>query len=244
MPITYYTIKGKSDGFGSQYQAILSGISYCNYKNYIYVHTPIIRLDHNVDINRANEFIGINANSKYIDVSSNIIEKNYERAVHYSKKPSIYYTDKTLEYIRKCYFSSEKPVIYDIDIAIHIRRGDVKNSSNRYISNDLYIKIINKLKEKYPGYIITIFSEGEFKDFKEYDLEENCFRLNMDVFHTFHSLVSSKVLVQGFSCFSYCAGIINSNTVYHQETFWHKKLDHWLKISDLIGKFIKTNLRI
>ena len=39
----------------------------------------------------------------------------------------------------------------------------------------------------------------------------------------------------GFSSFSYCASIINNNTVYHYDSFWHKKLDHWLKISDLIS---------
>ena len=36
----YYTIVGKTDGFGAQYQAILSGIAYCKFKNYIYIHTP------------------------------------------------------------------------------------------------------------------------------------------------------------------------------------------------------------
>jgi hypothetical protein len=237
MSITYLTIKGKTDGFGSQYQAILSGISYSNYKKYIYFHTPFTNMEHNTDIRKANEFIGINTNSMLHDISCNIIERTFISEVHYSKSPSIYYTDEILEYIRKYYYSSEKPVIGSVDIAIHIRRGDVRKDRNvnRYISNDVYIKIINKLKEKYPGYIITIFSEGEFKDFKEYDLEENCFRLNTDIFETFHSLVSSKVLITSCSSFSYCAGIINSNTVYHYDSFWHKKLNNWLKISDLIG---------
>jgi hypothetical protein len=92
------------------------------------------------------------------------------------------------------------------------------------------------LKEKYPDYKITIFSEGKYEDFKELGLDETCFRLNTDLFETFHSLVSSKVLIMGFSSFSYSAGIINSNIVYHYDIFWHNKLNHWLKISDLIGK--------
>ena len=58
----YYTIKGKDDGFGAQYQAILSGISYCNYKNYIYIHTPFTQIDHAIDVSKANEFIGIHNN--------------------------------------------------------------------------------------------------------------------------------------------------------------------------------------
>ena len=32
-----YTITGKTDGFGAQYQAIMSGIAICKYKNYEYL---------------------------------------------------------------------------------------------------------------------------------------------------------------------------------------------------------------
>ena len=42
-----YTITGKKDGFGAQYLAIMSGIAYCKYKNYNYVHTPIKNMEHN-----------------------------------------------------------------------------------------------------------------------------------------------------------------------------------------------------
>jgi hypothetical protein len=234
--MTYLTIKGKIDGFGSQYLSILSGISYCNYKNYNYVHTPFIKIEHGTDKNKANKFIGIKI-SKVNDISCNIIAHRYISEVHYSESPSLYYNEKVLDYIRKCYYSTEKPVISGVDIAIHIRRGDVsKNKNNhRFVPNDVYLKIINKLKEKYPEYTITIFSEGKYEDFKEYNMEESCFRLNTDIFETFHSLVSSKVLIIGWSSFSYCAGIINSNTVYNLDSFNHKKLDNWLKISDLIG---------
>ena len=36
-----YTITGKTDGFGAQYHAIMSGIAICTYKKYTYLHTPI-----------------------------------------------------------------------------------------------------------------------------------------------------------------------------------------------------------
>lgn len=235
MKATYYTIKGKSDGFGAQYQAILSGIAYCNYKNYIYVHTPIRTLEHNVDINKANEFIGINTNSQEYNTNCKIEEHAYENKVHLCKTPSIYYTDKVLDYIRKCYYSTAKPCVDLVDIAIHIRRGDVTTTSykERYINNNNYKKIITKLNTKYPTYTITIFSEGKYDDFSDLGLEEKCFKLNTDVFETFHSLVCAKVLIQAISSFSYCAGLINQNTVYHFDKFSHKKLDHWFEISSL-----------
>ena len=233
MSITY-TIKGKIDGFGAQYQAILSGIAYCIYNNYVYVHTPIKILAHNTDINKANEFIGININSlSYTDSCK--IEKQFEPTVHWCNTPSIYYNYKVLEYIRNFYYITKKPDIGPIDIAIHIRRGDVSKEKNinRYIDNNYYKEKIKKLKSKYPTFTITVFSEGNYKDFDDLGLEESCFRLNIDIFETFHSLVCSKILIQSYSSFSYCAGIINQNTVYHYDNFIHKKLDHWLSLSSL-----------
>ena len=51
------TIKGKCDGFGAQYQAIMSGIAYCNYMNYTYIHTPLQKIAHNGNPAKLNEFI-------------------------------------------------------------------------------------------------------------------------------------------------------------------------------------------
>ena len=84
----------------------------------------------------------------------------------------------------------------------------------------------------YHKYILNL-SEGTYEDFKDLGLDNEYFKLNEDVFETFHSLVCSKVLIQSCSSFSYCAGIINENIVYHYDTFWHHKLDHWLKLSSL-----------
>ena len=229
----YLTVKGKTDGFGAQYQAILSGIAYCRYKKITYIHTPFFNLYHGVDTKKANEFIGIDTNIEMYKFE-NIIELPFVREVHYSKLPSIYYTKETLEYIRNCYYSTLKPDVTQFDIAIHIRRGDVdiNKNSERYLSNDVYKKIISKLRELHPEKNITIFSEGKNEDFKELGLEDSSFKLNLDVFETFHSLVTSKILVIGFSSFSYCAGLISTNTVYYHDSFWHKKLDHWLSVTD------------
>ena len=69
-----YTIAGKIDGFGAQYMAIISGIAYCKYKNYNYVHTPLKNVSHGGDKDTLNKFIGIpNLNSKNdikIDITS------------------------------------------------------------------------------------------------------------------------------------------------------------------------------
>ena len=92
MENTYYTIRGKTDGFGAQYQAIMSGIAYCNYHGYIYVHTPFKQIEHNVDVEKANEFIGIiPENFEWIKIYA----EEYSQFVHNFATPSIFYNHQT-----------------------------------------------------------------------------------------------------------------------------------------------------
>jgi hypothetical protein len=231
--MNFYTIKGKTDGFGAQYQAIMSGIAFCVYKKYIYIHTDFIEMEHDGDINKLNLFIGINNNhliNKNYTIEKIIVEP-YSQLVHYSNTPSIYYTENVINILRTFYYSTKKPCIDNIDIAIHIRRGDVdKIMSERFTSNNIYYQIIKSLKLKYPNYNIIIFSEGKYEDFKDFELDEKHFKLNTDIEETFHSLVKAKVLVMAKSSFSYSAAILNSNIIYYQD-FWHKPLENWLDIS-------------
>tara|TARA_B110000211_G_C13901292_1_gene474075 strand:- start:31 stop:849 length:819 start_codon:yes stop_codon:yes gene_type:complete len=229
-----YTITGKKDGFGAQYQAIMSGIAYSNYMNYIYVHTPFYEVEHTQDIKSLNKFIGIpfNNNNKNID-----IVQEYSASVHNSQHPSKYYTRQVLDKIRKLYHSNSKPNINNIDIAIHIRRGDVnKNSnSNRYTNNNKYKKYIDYFLKKYPKYNITIFSQGNETDFQNLKHSKVSFDLNSNVEKTFHSLVMAKVLLISKSSFSYSSALLNKNTIYYID-FWHKPLQHWLLIDNEINK--------
>jgi hypothetical protein len=232
--IFYYTIKGKTDGFCAQYLAVMSGIAFCKYKNYIYVHTPFSKMDHNVDVNTINKFIGVTNDCNNLSPlnQTEIIEKLFEGEVHWHRNPSIYYTSEVLKMIRNYYYSTEKPIIQNIDIAIHIRRGDVDENckEDRHTNDALYINLIKSLKIKYPLRTITVFSEGKREDFNKFGLEEKYIVLNKDVCETFHSLVSSKIFVMAKSNFSYCAALLNENTVYYND-FWHRPLDHWLKIA-------------
>lgn len=225
------TIKGKKDGFGAQYQAIMSGIAWCEYNKYKYIHTPINKLQHNTNILNANKFIGIyNDNIDNIDNLS--IIKPYIKEIHYSNNPSKYYTPDVLSKIRNYYNSSEKPDISNIDIAFHIRRGDVNNKKNiqYYTSNKDNFKIIDKLKNEYSDMKIHIFSNGNINEFQEFiNIENIKLHLNEDIFYTFHSLVKAKILVMAKSSLSYSAALLNENKIYYQK-FWHKKLDHWINI--------------
>ncbi len=233
-----YTITGKTDGFGAQYHAIMSGIAICTYKKYTYLHTPIKTLAHVKtigELNELNEFIGINSikKSKPID-----IKEEFSFEVHTSKNPSIYYTKEVVDIIRNYYYSTGKPSLDNIDIAIHIRRGDVVKNTfgpgkiDRFIDNNFYKEVINKLLTNYPNYIIHIYSEGKVEDFSIKEHSRIKFHLNENLITTYHSLVKAKVLIMARSSLSYSAGILNENKVYYMD-FWHKKLDNWINIKHL-----------
>jgi hypothetical protein len=85
------------------------------------------------------------------------------------------------------------------------------------------------LQQKYPDYMITIFSEGAEDDFADMVSENVTLKLNGSVTDTFHSFVTAKVLVTAKSSLSYSAAILNENTIYYQD-YWHKPLDHWNKV--------------
>jgi len=232
-----YTVGINSDGFGSQYQAFMSGIAYCEYKKYTYIHTPIKILDPKRDgnVEEMNHFIGIPETPLSEEYNNkNIITELYSKLVHESLNPSIYYTDKVVKKIRDFYYSTEKPEINKVDIAIHIRRGDVSSQTfvDHFTSNEYYKKIIEFMKTKYPNYTITIFSEGDINDFMDLKDENVFFKLNTCIKETFHSLVKAKVLIMAKSSFSYTAAILNENEIYYQD-FWHKALNHWNLLTNI-----------
>lgn len=237
-----YTIQGCTDGFGSQYQHYMSGIAFSEYNDCVYVHSPLIAIAHNVDVDKMNTFIGINNNhlSEAELTLPNIISDPYSDAVHFSDNPSMYYTDNVKKIIRNFYYSTPKPAIDNVDIAIHIRRGDVNGTnedvSNRFTDNTKYIELIQALKINFPTKKIHIFSEGKVEDFKEFGLNKENFKLNLDVTETYHSLVCAKILVIAKSSFSYSSAILNEHVVYYMDDFrdfWHNPLDNWLNTESL-----------
>lgn len=217
------TVKGKCDGFGAQYQAIMSGIAYSNYMNYKYIHSPFQKIAHDGNPEKLNEFVGIPCSD---ELNVDIIVKCCGE-VHFSKTPDIYYNSHVLQVLQQYYHSTPKPTIENCEIALHIRRGDVKeNNEKRYTTNDKYKDILSFLLEKYKNQRITIFSEGFIADFQELQQDRVDFKLNMTIEESFHSLVTAKVLVTAKSSFSYSAALLNPNEIYYIP-FWHRPLKKW-----------------
>ena len=226
-----YTISGKNDGFGAQYLAIMSGIAFCKYKNYKYVHTNIKYLEHSLNVDLINKFIGIPQDISYNDID--IIEE-YSFRVLTSKNPDIFYTDNVIDTLRKYYYSTKKPIIKQFDIVIHIRRGDVTpyKNTDRYVPNIYYVKLINYFSKRF-NHKITIFSQGKLEDFNDFKGKNVNLILNCEVCTMYHIFVEAKILVTSKSSLSYSAALLNRNNIYYLN-YIHYPLKHWIKLDSII----------
>jgi hypothetical protein len=227
------TIRGKTDGFGCQLNAKLSGLAFClSNPVYRYVHTPFTSVSHGYrdqeNVQQINNHLGIpdNRHGKKIHAA-------YRYMSNVFKDPNTFYTNRTLEYIRNLYWKNKDYEALDC-IAVHIRRGDIARNGRknhfRYQPNYWYQHIIPSIAKKYPdNYQIVIHSEGEMSEFESiihgWDaslIERTVFKLGKDGDHscknnmieTFHQMIASKVLVQSKSGLSYTAGLYNSNNIH------------------------------
>jgi hypothetical protein len=166
-----------------------------------------------------------------------------------------------LEKLQKRYQKTTKPDLkfYNkniLQIAVHIRRGDVANGNKiitkkRFMENQYFYKIMfqmeNLLLEKKVPYQFHIFSEGTLsKDFEELHwITKSNFtaqlsngkkfkkpiqvHLNGDPMESLHHLVSANVIVMAKSCYSYIAGMLNPESIKIYTKFWFKPVfDDWI----------------
>ena len=248
------TIKGKTDGFGCQWNARLSGMAFCYSSEglFRYVHTPFSNVGHcwrgESEIRAINEFVGVpdNRGEAVVDVVQKYNSKVF-------RNPNAYYKNYVLDKIRHHYWSTAKPEPSDCEIAVHIRRGDVHPSrggdrKSRYIPNVWYNHYIPRIAKKYPSdFRIAIYSEGAFEDFVSVidgwpkDLiGRTVLRIanpslsfqDFDMLTTYHHLVTAKVLVMAKSGLSYAAAILSEGDVFFMKSKMigqNHPLSHWIK---------------
>ena len=119
-----------------------------------------------------------------------------------------------------------------LDIKIHIRRGDVgpKNHHDRWLSDEYYLNVIEKLKDKYvDNFKITIHTQRRGFNESKFNGVNIIYDDEMKDNEVWVDLINSDVLVIGKSAFSYSAGILcNGLTIYPSEGMFHNKLDKWI----------------
>jgi hypothetical protein len=166
----------------------------------------------------------------------------------------------TRDWFLESYYSARKkfPIGLEFDmskinIAIHIRRGDLlpgrqfSDLSTRMLPDSWYKKILDSvLKNTSEKISIHIFSEGvngqyrtengtpfswktEFSN-KGFETHEH---IDSNFLHTFHHLIQASVLIGSKSGMSHLAGML-SNQVKIMPKMWHsyKGTNHILEVSD------------
>lgn len=261
----YITCAGKTDGIGAQTQAILSTMLFAHDMGIMYVHTPFRKVGHNVENckdweNKWETFFNLGKDELTTDEigALNVNAVNLDNPMKLRKKENTLYILPTCHYyadvfpnrylrlkdrfVEKYNSTSKKEyeLHYDpnkINIAVHIRRGDVPgNGANsfRYTDNQLIATLLDRVQSILSDFdieaSINLYSQGRIDNFQELRRMNINFYLDHCVFTTFHNLVSSDILIMSKSSFSYSAALFSGGVKIY-EPFWHKPLKDWIVIS-------------
>jgi hypothetical protein len=256
------------DGFGAQIQRILSVYVLSTIFNLNYYHSNIF-LNKNINGLSLKDITDDayleKFNNLFIELNNNsTIEFNEEIRINQFDFDEInFIISKQIDYnvlirISGCHgYIDNNPTILEkvippslnwidnkinehLNIACHIRRGDVSLTENvgRYVAIDVYIDIINNLTSILSGYSFeyNIYCDSITLD-EMNQLIMKCatskitFHINIDVIETFMAFVNADILISGKSSFSYAAsflrqkGIILYIPIQHAYSEKHLKLD-------------------
>jgi hypothetical protein len=259
----YITCYGRVGGIGSQILACLSTILFARAMHLTYLHTPLATVGHN-DHNdnewekKWESFFNLGEGelrvddkrmsvSKRITISHPLMIKKQENALFVLLGCQQYTDIFPNRYSRlKCilaarYYSTPKN-IYDlhyipnkVNIAVHIRRGDVKPSDkDRYTGNKFILTLLAKIQALVTSLgkesSIGIYSEGKISDFDELNMMTKNIYNDLCPFTTFHNLVSADILVMAKSAFSYVAALLSKGIVFY-ESFGAKPQRDWIEVN-------------
>ncbi len=178
-----------ADGFGAQYQRIITTYIFCKSNNLPFVYSPFKTIEHNYNNcpsfnEKKEELINLKKNItnvtkdnerfvtylKFGEVVNPIFEKNIDVACH----------GEHMAFIKKCFWENKERDVFKngkMNVAIHIRRNnehDNGRAGDRVTVTDAYfLNVMNKIRTKYhnKNLLFHIFSQGtpeNFNNFKNY----------------------------------------------------------------------------
>lgn len=245
----YVTHISLHDGFGSQFQHIISVLLICYHNGWDFIYNPIKKMDHNYDndpgfIDKIENLMNIKKFHKSrteLEAAQNphITECDMTAKYVIDKDPDQYATEESLNRIRTMFWENKDRSVFrdngKVNVAIHIRRP---NSCDldlgglpRYSPDHVFLKNIQHIRDTHPANAYPlqfhIFSQGEMELFECYRAEDTVFHINEPLDTTFVSLVAADILVTCASSLSYAAALLNAGTVYYYP-FWHSKRSSWI----------------
>jgi len=153
------------------------------------------------------------------------------------------FSNKNVKLLKKIYNKNKKTHLLKsnnkIKIAVHIRYGDISlsclkskfrvnkitlknigyftNYFQYFIPFQTYLNNMKKLDKMYKNCQFYIFSQGSINDFKIFKNTnlDIIFCLNLPMEETFHSIVSSNIVLMGVSGFSWCSAVLSNAKVFY-----------------------------
>jgi hypothetical protein len=237
--MSFVSIYPRSDGFGAQFQNILTCILFAEHHGLYYIHVPINSIEHNYNndpnyLSKIEELINLQnyfpflSNINIITLTTDILYPYFENNI-----------DKCLESdalkkIKKIFWSNKNKNHFNnncINISVHIRRKNECDNRVEGTNNpdDYYINLIKKIRVEYKDKDIkfNIYSQGSIVDFEKYISDDTVFHINEDICSTFIGLVGADILIMSASSLSYSAAILNDGIIYYLP-FWHKPAKKWI----------------
>lgn len=172
-----------------------------------------------------------------------------KKIVFYLELDQIYTQQYGISSVLKEKFNQEhhietEELIYQkdsINIAVHIRRGDIEQGLNtgdnelaqRWLDNRYYVRILEQILPLLCNkrYNVYIFSQGKKKDFQEFaDFSNMHYCMDMPAMDTFLHMVRADILVTSKSSFSYKPALISDGIKICPCDFWHgyPKSEDWI----------------
>lgn len=235
------THENRKDGFGAQYQGIITTYISCIKHNIIYKYTPLFDVEHNYDndpnyINQLEELMNLknNIENNHDFSSTEIIFRN--SSVYFEANIDECCNSDAMKFIKECFWQNKEKDYFKnnkMNISIHIRR---ENSHDRGGAGDrittpniYYLNIMNKIREQYNNkeLLFHVYSQGSIENFRDFEKEDVQFHLNEQIPTTFIGLVAADILIISPSSFSYIAALLSDGIVYYKQ-FWHNPKKDWI----------------
>lgn len=239
-----YNDRGLQDGVGAQVQRIFSLFLLAKRFNLPYIHTPILETEHNVDKDTLALFNSLTALPSVQNKQSctTVVTPFFDLASLRAHQRGTNHVLVKLKFLHK-YIDAHPEVVEPpfphvfpwvetklspvIQIAVHIRRGDVSKDTNadRYIDFSYYrdcIQELHTLMGERP-HAFHIYSEGAIREeIANANLPNATPHIDESVVEAFQGFVNADIFLAGFSSLSYSASLIRAKgIVLYPHSFRH-----------------------
>ena len=238
----YYYFKDRKDGFGAQFQTLLTTLLFCEYNKLNFLYRGINSIEHNYEndpnyINEIDELMNIKNNYNYeknMDTTNIVMtEITLQFRNLFDTNLDKYLASPGMVRYKEIFWKNKNRNVYDngkMNIAVHIRNycTEFDVSCGRVnLPLDYYFNVMKLIRKRYnKDMIFHIYSIGNPDDFKKLENPDVVFHINENISKTFIGMVAADALIMSRSSLSYVAAFLSDGDKYYAP-FWHPPAKHW-----------------